>query len=139
MVMSATSRAMAAPSRMAMPASALGERRGVVHAVAEHDHAPSASCSRRMKLALPRAGPRSSTRSTPTAAATDFAVRSLSPVIITSFVKPRERSPRDDVGSLRAQRVLNADDRREHTGLRRDRDANTPPGAIQTFPLPPRG
>lgn len=41
MVMSATSRAMAAPVADGDAGVRLGERRGVVHAVAEHDYAPS--------------------------------------------------------------------------------------------------
>ena len=135
MVISATSRAMAAPSRMAMPASSLGERRGVVHAVAEHDYAPSGLVLAADEVCLcPPEAPQV-VFVTPTAAATDLAVRSLSPVIITSFGKAELAQPRMTSASSR-RGVFHAYHRGEHTARRRGTGVNTPRESVQTSPLP---
>jgi len=86
--MSAISRAMAAPVEMAMPASA-SERAG-------ESLTPSPtmitvcpfSFSCRINAALSSGSTSAYTASTPTSAATASAVRRLSPVIITTLVKP---------------------------------------------------
>ena len=91
MVMSAISRAMAAPSLMAMPASD-SERAGL-------SFTPSptmitlwpASRSCRTKEALSSGSTPARYSSTPTIAATAAAVRSLSPVIITTRLMPSSR------------------------------------------------
>ena len=83
---------MAAPAEMATPTSA-SLRAGL-------SLTPSpimmtlrpAACSARMKAALSSGRTSERYSSTPTAAATERAVRSLSPVIITSLVTPRRRS-----------------------------------------------